>query len=535
MTIASLCRAPLALVALIALVASLAFAAGAAHAETVLHRGNGSEPQSLDPAHVAIDAEANIVRDLYEGLTTHDVAGKVVPGVAESWTVSPDGLVYTFTIRADARWSNGDPVTADDFVFAFQRIENPKVAASAPDALYPIRNAVGINRMGEAVDTLGVRAVDARTLAITLEQPTPWLPELLAGVAALPVHKASVTELGSDFVKPGAMISNGAFTLTEAIANDHVTLAKNPQYWDAAHVALDTVIFYPTDDQIAAVRRFEAGELDLNAGYPTDEYAALTAKLGKDVVRLAPSLSAEYCAFDTRRPPFDDVRVRQALSMAIDRDALSALLAGAGLPLASFVPPGIAGYSPATADFAGEKQAAREAKARELLQAAGYGEGGTPLAIELRYNAGDAHRKVATAIAATWKTLGASVTLTAADTKAHYAALTAAAGFDAARIGWTATYADPQAFLAPYASASTPFNYTGYAGKDYDALLARSSTEADAAARMKTLHDAEAILARDQPAAPLLVMAAPWLVAKNVTGWQDNTANDHRSRYLDVK
>jgi oligopeptide transport system substrate-binding protein len=535
MTIASLCRPALALAALIAIVAGLAFSAGAAQAATVLHRGNGSEPQSLDPAHVAIDAEANIVRDLYEGLTAHDAAGRVVPGVAESWTVSPDGIVYTFTLRPDARWSNGDPVTADDFVFAFQRIENPKVAAAYPDALYPIRNAVGINRMGEAVETLGVRAVDPGTLEITLEQPTPWLPELLAGVAALPVNQASVSELGADFVKPGAMISNGAFTLAEDVANDHVTLAKNPHYWDAAHVSLDTVIFYPTDDQIAAVRRFKAGELDLNYGFPTDTYAALVADLGKDAVRLTPSLTAEYCAFDTHKPPFDDVRVRQALSLAIDRDALAASVAGAGLPLYSFVPEGIAGYTPAAADDAAMTQGEREDKARALLQAAGYGDGGTPLDVELRYNAGDNHKKVATAIAAAWKALGVAVTLTPADTKAHYAALTAAAGFDAARVGWTAAYADPQAFLSPYASASTPFNYTGYAGADYDALLARSSTEPDAATRLATLHDAEAILARDQPAAPLLVSAAPWLVAKNVTGWQDNTANDHRSRYLGIR
>jgi oligopeptide transport system substrate-binding protein len=306
-------------------VALAAALSSAAFAEVVLHRGNGSEPQTLDQAHTSIDVEANILKDLYEGLTVYDAGGNVIPGCAESWTVSDDGLVYTFKIRENAKWSNGDPVTADDFVFSFRRIENPKEAAGYANILYPIKNAEAINTPKEgaepvAVDQLGVKAVDAKTLEITVERPTPYFLTLMAHQTALPFHKASVEKLGVDFVKPGNMISNGAFMLSENVANDHIAVVKNPNYWDAANVKLDKVIFYPTEDQAAAVRRFEAGELDLNYYFPTDQLSFLRQKFGEEEVRIPAALSVYYYAFDESQPPFDDLRVRQEMSMAIHRN-----------------------------------------------------------------------------------------------------------------------------------------------------------------------------------------------------------------------
>ena len=520
--------------------ASGTFAATSASAEVVLHRGNGGEPQTLDQAHTSIDLEANVLKDLYEGLTVYDAAGKIIPGAAESWTISDDGLTYTFKIRDAAKWSNGDPVTADDFVYSFRRIENPKEAAGYANILYPIKNAEAINTAKPekpvALDTLGVKAVDAKTLEITLERPTPYFITLMAHQTALPFHKAEIEKAGADFVKPGTMVSNGAFMLTENVANDHVTVAKNPNYWDAANVKLDKVIFYPTDDQAAAVRRFQAGELDLNYYFPTDQLKFLRDSLGTDQVHIPPSLAVYYYAVDERQPPFDDLNVRLALSMAIDRDFLGqSVFSGAQLPLYSFVPPGIPGYEPATADFASMSQLDREDKAKELLKTAGYGPGGKPLNIEIRYNTNDNHKKVATAVADMWKALGATVTITNSDTKSHYAYLQEGGKFSAARAGWTADYPDPENFLALYVSTNTTFNYGHYNNPAYDKLMAQSYTERDPAKRYQLLHDAEALLMKEQGVIPLMVYASPWLISKKVHGWQDNAANEHLSKYLTLE
>ena len=525
--------------AALAISATALVASAPAMAEIVLHRGNGSEPQTLDQAHTSIDVEANILKDLYEGLTVYDAAGVIQPGAAESWTVSDDGLVYTFKIRDNAKWSNGDPVTADDFVYSFRRVEDPKEASGYANILYPIKNAEAINTAKPdspvALDTLGIKALDPKTLQITLERPTPYFLTLMAHQTALPVNQGCVEKFGADFVKPGNMVSNGAFVLSEDVANDHITVSKNPNYWGAADVKLDKVIFYPTDDQAAAVRRFQAGELDLNYYFPTDQLKYLQDTLGKDQVHIAPSLAVYYYALDERQPPFDDVRVRQALSMAIDRDFLSQkVFSGAQLPLYSFVPPGIPGYDPGVADFAGMSQLDREDKAKELLKEAGYGPGGKPLKVEIRYNTNDNHKKVATAIADMWKNLGADVTITNSDTKSHYAYLEEGGLFNAARAGWTADYPDPENFLALYISTNKSFNYGGYNNPDYDALMAKSYAERDPTARYKILHDAEVLLMKDQGVAPLMVYASPWLVSRKVHGWQDNAANEHMSRYLSL-
>jgi oligopeptide transport system substrate-binding protein len=525
--------------AAVAMAAALT-ASNFAVAEVVLHRGNGGEPQTLDQAHTSIDVEANILKDLYEGLTVYDVSGNVTPGVAESWSVSDDGLTYTFKLREDAKWSNGDPVTADDFVFSFQRVEDPKEAAGYASILYPIKNAEAINTATAdkpmAVDQLGMKAVDPKTLEITLERPTPYFLQLLTHQTALPVNKASVEKFGADFVKPGNMVSNGAFTLVENVANDHITLAKNPNYWGADTVKIDTVIFYPTEDQAAAIRRFQAGELDLQYQFPADQTEFLKGQLGADQVHIAPNLATYYYVFDTRHPPFDDVRVRRALSMAVDRDFLAQkIYAGAQLPAYSFVPPGIAGYESAEADFAGMSQLDREDEAMKLLKEAGFGEGGKPLKIEIRYNTNANHEKVATAVADNWKALGADVSLVNLDVKSHYAYLQEGGTFDVARAGWVADYADAENFLFLDISTNNTFNYGHYNNPEYDALMDKSYKERDLVARQKILHDAEALLMRDQPIAPLMNSASLWLVSNKVKGFVDNAVNEHLSRYMSLE
>jgi len=507
----------------------------AARAEVVYHRGNAGEPQTLDQHQTSIDIESNVLKDLYEGLVAYDAKGEVVPGAAESWTVSPDGRTYTFKLRPNGRWSNGDPVRAADFVFSYRRIMDPATAAKYATLLYPIRHAERVNKGEMKPAELGVRAVDDGTFEITLERPTPYFLELLTHQTSLPLHQASVERHGRDFVRPGNMVSNGAYMLAANVPNDHIRVVKNPNYHGAGGVQIDTVMFYPTSDQAAAVRRYLAGELDTNYYFPTDQMAFLKERLG-DQVRATPYLSTYYYTFNTAKAPFSDVRVRQALSMAIDREFLSQeIFSGTQLPAYSLVPPGIPDYTPAEMEFKALSQLDREDRAKELLREAGFGEGGTPLRVEIRYNTNDNHRKVATAVADMWKGLGAEVTLLNTDTKTHYAHLQNLGDFDVARAGWVADYADPQNFLFLGISGNRVGNYARYSNPEFDALMKRSDETLDPVERRKILRQAEAILLRDLPMAPLMVTAALHLVAPHVKGWVDNVQNEHRSQHLRIE
>ncbi len=518
------------------LLGSLLIGASSALAETILHRGNAGEPQTLDQAQTSINIEAFILKDLYEGLTIYDAAGKIVPGAAESWTLSDDGTVYTFKIRADAKWSDGSPVTAEDFVFSFKRVEDPKTAAKYANILYPIKNAEKLNKGEGKLDDLGIKAVDEKTLEITLERPTPFFLELLAHQTALPVSKASVEKNGADFVKPGVMVSNGAYTLQSHVPNDSLIVVKNPNHWDAANTKIDKVVFYPIDDQAASVRRFEAKEMDLAFNFSADQLERLKKSYGEQV-HVSPTLATYYYTFDTREAPYSDVRVRRALSMSVDRDFLAKeIYSGSQVPAYSMVPPGMDSYGePAKADFASMSQLDREDEALKLMKEAGYGEGAKPLSIEIRYNTNPNHERVATAIADMWKTtFGANVSLVNLDVASHYGYLQEGGKYNVARAGWVADYADAENFLNLSVSSNTTFNYSKFNNAEFDALMKKSYDEKDPAARSKLLHDAEAILMKEQPVAPLLTQADLWLVSDRVKGWEDNAANEHLSRFLSV-
>ena len=237
------------------LVAAGAFSAPAL-AEVVYNRGSAAEPESVDPHKTSTVYEAHVLRDLFEGLVMQDAKAELIPGAAESWTVSDDGKVYTFKLRKDAVWSDGSPVTADDFVYSFHRLEDPATGAEYASMLYPVVNAEEVNTGKAKPEEMGVKAVDANTFEVTLKAPTPYFLEMLTHQAAYPVNKASIDKLGADWIKPGNLVSNGAFTLAEWVPNDHIKMVKNPKFHDAANVKIDVVNFIPTEDRSSAMKRY---------------------------------------------------------------------------------------------------------------------------------------------------------------------------------------------------------------------------------------------------------------------------------------
>ena len=506
----------------------------AVSAEMVYHRGNGADPETLDPAKTSTVYEDFILLDLYEGLVTYNAAAEIIPGVAESWDISENGLIYTFHFRDDAKWSNGEPVTAGDFVFSFRRMMESTTAGPYANLFYPIKNAKAINTGKLNASELGVKAIDDKTLAITLEKPTPYFIQLLGLQTAVPVYPAGVKKYGDEFVKPGKMVSNGAYMLQSAAPNAQVVAVKNPYFHDAGNVAIDKVIFYPTEDLSSALRRFSAGELDSQYNVPLEQAQWMRENLGSQF-RVFPQLGIEYYAFNTEKPPFNDIRVRQALSMVIDRRFLAEKIwAGAMLPAYSFVPPGIPSYGkPAMAEFQNQSLLDREDEAIALMKAAGYGPD-HPIKIELRYSTMETRKKTALAIADMWKPLGVEVTLINADTATHYALLRNRGDFDIARAAWVADYADAQNFLF-LAESKNPFNYARYDNPEFDALMNQAARTIDPSEREDILHRAENLLTRDEPNIALLYYASQWLVSDKLKGWKDNVLDKHLSRWMRIE
>lgn len=508
-----------------------------AQGQVVFHRGNDGDPETLDPHKTSTVAEAHLLRDLCEGLVIHDMKGEVVPGVAESWTTSADGKTWRFTLRTNAKWSNGEPVTAADCVFSLKRMVNPETGAKYANILYPIRNAEAINKAasGVALDDLGVRALDARSLEITLERPTPYFLELLTHQSGLPVHPASVTRFGKDFVKPENWVSNGAYVLKEFVPNSHIRLDRNPAFHDAANVKIDTVIYYPASDLAAAARRFQAGELQLTTDIPADQIKQLREKLGSQV-RVAPYLGTYFLIVNTAKPPFDDIRVRRALSLAIDREFIAEeIWAGTMLPAYGVIPPHINNYGErAEADFKTLSILEREDEAKKLIAAAGFG-AGVPLRVELRYNTTDNNRRTAIAIAEQWKAIGVETSFVNTDGKTHFAHLRDGGDFDVARYGWIGDYSDPQNFLFLFQSNNTGFNSGKYTNPQFDALMKRAEDEIDLAKRAAILREADSILAAEQPWIPILYYSTKNLVSPKLVGFEQNLRGAIPTRFLSLK
>jgi oligopeptide transport system substrate-binding protein len=524
-----------ALLAIALVAAPTGFGAVPALAQTTLHRGNGADPETLDQHKTSTVYEAHILRDLYEGLVIHNAKAEVVPGAAESWSVSPDGKTYTFRIRANAKWSNGDPVRAGDFVFSLRRIMDPATAAKYANVLYPIRNAEKVNKGRAKVEELGVRAVDERTLEIAVENPTAYFLELLTHQTGLPVHPASVQKLGADFVKPGNMVTNGPYTLVSFTPKDRLELRKSPTFHDAANVKIERVFYYPTEDRSAALRRFQAGELHLNDDIPTAQAKWIKQNLVGQF-KSAPYLGTYYFAFNTRKKPFDDARVRRALSMVVDRDFLAEeIWGGTMLPGYSLVPPGTNNYGDvAVLPYKDQPLLDREEAAKKLLAEAGYGPN-NPLKLQIIYNTSENHKNTSTAIADMWKAIGVETTLFNRDTATHYALLRDKGDFDVARAGWIADYNDPQNFLFLLESDNKGLNYATWANPKYDELMDRAAQTLDLEGRAKDLREAEHIAMQEEPYMILLTYMSRNLVSAKVQGWEANVKDVHPTRFLSLK
>ena len=527
MMIKSLCTAALA-------AALMAATSLTAMAEVVYHRGNTADPETLDQHKTATTYEAHILRDLYEGLVSYSADGKIIPGVAESWSISDNGTVYTFKLRDNAKWSNGDPVLAGDFVYSLRRIMDPATGAKYATVLYPVKNAEKINK-GELKGTeLGVKAINDRTLQITLQAPTPYFIDLLGHTTGLPVHPASVEAHGTDFVKPENIVTNGAFVLAEFVPNAHVKVTKNPYFHDAANVKIDTVFFYPTEDRGAALRRFQAGELHTNNDAPVEQVSFMKENLG-DQFRVAPYLGTYYYALNHEDEVLSNPDVRQALSMSIDRAFLAQEIWSDTMVAAySFVPPGIGNYGePAFASYKDMDQIDREEKALALLQKAGYGPD-NPVKLTINYNTSENHKNTAVAIADMWKPLGVEVAMVNTDTKTHYAMLRDRQDFDVARAGWIGDYSDPQNFLFMVESDNTGFNYARYQNPEYDALMDQAAATVDLQKRATLLKQAEELFMRDLPFIPLMYYGSMNLVSDKVAGFEDNLQNTHPTRWMSI-
>jgi len=517
------------------LATSLVLAGGAlmtpAFAEVVYNRGSAAEPETVDPHKTSTVYEAHILRDLFEGLVMQDAKAGLIPGAAESWTISDDGKTYTFKLRADAVWSDGSPVTAEDFVYSFRRLEDPATGAEYASMLYPIVNAEEVNTGKAKPEEIGVKAVDDHTLEISLKAPTPYFLEMLTHQAAYPVNKASIEKDGADWIKPGKLVSNGAFTLTEWVPNDHLKMVKNPKFHDAANVKIDVINFIPTEDRSSAMKRYEAGELDSYDDLPTEQLADLKAKFG-DQIRVAPYLGTYYYAIKTDKAPWDNVELRNAVSEAIDRDFLAEKVWNNSMfPGYSMVPPGIEGYKSSMAKFADKSQIDREDEAKAILEKLGYTPE-KPLKMEIRYNTSENHKNTAVAIQEQLKPLGIEVTLLNTDTKTHYAHLEQKGDFDVARAGWIADYQDPETFLGISRKASGN-NYSNYNSPKFEELMDKAAAAGgNPEERFKLLSEAEQVLVDDVGQIPLLYYSFHNIVSPKLTGFEDNVMDVHPTRFI---
>lgn len=523
-------RGPIMFLRFIVVVFAIAFA-GSAASQMVLNRGNIVEPGTLDLQKYNLDYESEILRDLFLGLLTIDASARPIPGLAESWTISPDGKTYIFKLRPGLVWSDGAPITADDAVFGLQRGLDPKTSGNFGKLVYAMVNAPEVLAGKLPPSSLGVRAVDARTVEIKLSRPAPVLLMLLANTPMFyPAPRHTIEKYGDGWIKPGIMTSSGPFTLAEWRPGDLVCVVKNKRFYDAAHVKLDEVRFYPTTDDSAALNRFRAGELDLNPRFPPNQMEWLKKNLPGQVF-IEPALWITFLVPNVTKPPFNDVRVRKALSLAIDRPVLTdKVLRNGEKPYGGVVPDTIPGYV-TPRPFDTRPRAERVAAAKVLLAQAGFTPD-KPLTFTFHQRAGLNNRLAAVAITQMWKEIGVQAELAQSEVVVHYNRLKAK-DFALADAGWSSP-ADPEFFLHLLLKGSE-VNYGRYDNPKMEAAAAEASAMADPSTRFKAYAAAEAMALDDQAIIPLFISAERVLVKPYVKGWVQNSVGQYPSRFMSIE
>jgi oligopeptide transport system substrate-binding protein len=505
----------------------------AARATQTLLLGNGAEPGDLDPQLATAFTEFNIIIALGEGLTSIDeITGEPVPAAAAGWNVSENGLRYTFKLRPEARWSNGEPVTAADFVFSYERILRPALASEYAYMLFPIRGAEDFN-VGKSTDfgTVGVSAPDPLTLVIELAAPTPYLLAVAAHQAWFPVHPPTILKFGkmdqrgTAWTRPENYVGNGPYRLAIWAPNDRIEVVRQPHHYSVPTAGPQRVIFFPTDNIPADEAAYRAGQRHATYDLLPDRIAGYRAGQPSPL-RVDPLLETFYLRFNTTRPSLADVRVRRALALAIDREAIAAsVLQGSRVAAFNYTPPGTGGY------MCEARQPHDPAAARELLAAAGFPEGKGFPRLELLLNTDAINTTILSAVQAMWKReLGIEVTLVAQDFRVYLDAMKGLR-YDIARARWIGDYNDPNTYLDMFLTGGGN-NQTGWSSPAYDALIARAATTADPTARFAVFQQAERLLLEEAPIAPIFFGARTHLLHPDVGNWRSSLLGVRRYQTL---
>jgi oligopeptide transport system substrate-binding protein len=502
---------------LITVIASLALMSCSKPPQTglpvdTLVRISEDEPKSLDPQSASDLASTRIAAEQFEGLTRFSANGLPEAGLSQHWQESAGGLDWRFSLRPGLRFSDGTPITAQTFVAVFARLR-ASATASPHGALF------------EAITAM--TADGPLSLRITLNAPTPHLPELLAhpAIAALPVHQKG-------WITQRPVVSSGAYRLTDWQLGNAIDLERNPA-WHGGAAPTPKIRWRAVSDTLVALRQFQGGEADVVGEVPSSRLEDIRAQ-NPGALRIAPYNGSYYFAFNTRKPPFDDVRVRRALSLVVDRDWLATKLMGTGVtPAWGVIPEGISGLKGFKPEWANAEYEARREQAQQLLKAAGYG-ASNPLQFEIRFNSDTDHRRVAVALASMWRMVGVEAQLLNSEASLHFASLRRG-DFALARSGWIGDVAAPENYLAVHTRSNGTGNYAGFADVRFETLLTAARKEADPARRALAMRAAEARLMEESPILPLWTYVSKSLVAERVEGWQDNPSNQHPSRTLSIR
>lgn len=495
--------------------------------EQVLVRGNGDEVPTLDPSFSSDSASSRVIGDMFEGLVTQSPEGEIIPALATRWEQSADGKVYTFHLRDNITWSNGEPITAGDFVYSFRRVINPKTAA--PYAWYygtaHIKNATAISEGKVPVEELGVSAPDDKTFQITLDKPVPYLLKMLVHESTYPVYQPAIEAHGDTWTRPEHIVTSSAYKLKEWTLNERIVLERNSNYWNNAKTVINQVKYLPIVDMTAEYNRYRTGEIDITSSFPLEQYNAIK-KQRPDELLTMPSLGTYYYLFNVNKKPFDDPRVRKALAYAIDRDVVTNVILGQGqIPAYGLTPPSVDGFAAPRLSWGELNQKERNQKAKQLLEEAGFN-AANPLRFELVYNTLEAHKKLAIVMSSMWKkTLGADVELANQEWKTFLQKLSQR-NFSVARYAWMGDYNEASTFLSFFDSQG--MNYGDWSNPKYDEVMAKAILAKDSKGRNHYYQQAEQIFAEEMPAIPLYHYTRSVLKNPKVGGYSTTNASDAR-------